>query len=82
MSATLHKILVHSSQIMEAIIISIGYLAEYASEAGNKLYKKDRIRPARKYSKVHNIVDLYHRAIDSCDPFISSLWMQERTNKS
>lgn len=50
MSATIHKILVHSSQIIEASVVPVGCLAENASEARNKYYKKDRTGHARKVS--------------------------------
>lgn len=82
MSATLHKILVHSSQIIEASLVPVGCLAENASEARNKFYKKDRTGHARKDSRIHNILDMYHRAMDSSDPYISSFCLQERTQKS
>lgn len=36
MSATVHKILVHSAQIMEASLVPVGCLGENASEARNK----------------------------------------------
>lgn len=82
MSATIHKILVHSSQIIEASVVPVGVLAENASEARNKFYKRDRTGHARKDSRVHNILDMYHRAMDSSDPYISSLCLAERTNSS
>lgn len=78
MSATLHKILIHGSQILEAAVLPLGFLAENASEARNKFYKKDRIAHARKDSRVHNMIDVYGRAMDSSDPLLSSLCLQNR----
>lgn len=56
----------------------LGFLAENASEARNKFYKKDRIAHARKDSRVHNMIDVYGRAMDSSDPLLSSLCLQNR----
>lgn len=53
MSATLHKILAHSSQIAQASIVPLGCAGENASEARNKFYKKDGIEHARKDSREH-----------------------------
>lgn len=82
MSATIHNLLVHSSEIIEASVVPVGCLAENASEARNKYYKKDRTGHARKDSRVHNILDMYHRAMDGSDPYISSLCVQERIKSS
>lgn len=58
------------------------WLAENASEARNKFYKKDRSGHARQDVIALNILDMYHRAMDSSDPYISSKCLTERTNKS
>ncbi|XP_049312286.1 uncharacterized protein LOC125778464 [Bactrocera dorsalis] len=79
MSATVHKILVHSAQIMEASLVPVGCLGENASEARNKFYKKDRIAHARKNSRSNNIVDVFNRAMDSSDPLLSSICLNNRT---
>ncbi|XP_039969845.1 uncharacterized protein LOC120781694 [Bactrocera tryoni] len=79
MSATVHKILVHSAQIMEASLVPIGCLGENASEARNKFFKKDRIAHARKNSRSNNIVDVFNRAMDSSDPLLSSICLNNRT---
>lgn len=78
MSATLHKILAHSSQIVQASIVPLGCAGESASEARNKFYKKDRIEHARKDSREHNISDVFNRAMDSSDPFLSSNCLKNR----
>ncbi|XP_046808102.1 uncharacterized protein LOC124420131 [Lucilia cuprina] len=51
---------------------------ENASEARNKFYKKDRIEHARKDSRVHNITDVFNRAMDSSDPLLSSIYIKKR----
>lgn len=82
MSATLHKILVHSHQIIEASLLPLGCLGENASEARNKFYKKDRIGHARRDTRIHNLLDIYHRAMDTSDPYISSICLSVRANNS
>ncbi|KAI8125494.1 hypothetical protein CVS40_4198 [Lucilia cuprina] len=78
MSATLHKILAHSAQILQVSIVPLGCAGENASEARNKFYKKDRIEHARKDSRVHNITDVFNRAMDSSDPLLSSIYIKKR----
>lgn len=79
MSATLHKILVHSPQLVETSLMPLGCLGENASEARNKYYKKDRLGHARKDNRTNTLLDMYHRAMDSSDPLISSISLNERT---
>ncbi|XP_039948592.1 uncharacterized protein LOC120766910 [Bactrocera tryoni] len=67
-SATIHKILVHSAQIMEASLVPVGCLGENASEARNK-----------KNARSNNIVDVFNRAMDSSDPLLSSICLNNRT---
>ncbi|XP_075157460.1 uncharacterized protein LOC142230712 [Haematobia irritans] len=81
MSATLHKILAHSFQILQASIVPLGCAGENASEARNKFYKKDRIEHARKDSREHNIMDIFNRALDSSDPLLSSIYLKNRLSK-
>lgn len=80
MSATVHKILVHSSQILQASVVPLGCAGENASEARNKLYKKDRIEHARKDSREHNLMDVFNRAMDSSDPILSSICLTNRAS--
>lgn len=78
MSATVHKILVHGSQIIKNSVIPVGCFGENASEARNKLYKRDRIAHARKDTRKNNMTDVFNRAMDSSDPLISSLSLSAR----
>jgi len=55
---------------------------ENASEARNKIYKKDRLSHARKNSRINTMTDLFHRAIDSLDPLLSSVCLKERERKN
>lgn len=82
MSATVHKILAHSSQIIVASVLPVGCLGENASEARNKFYKQDRRSHARQNSRVNNITDVFHRAMDSSDPLLSSLCISNRQSQN
>lgn len=78
MSATVHKVLVHGSQIIASSVLPIGCFGENASEARNKLYKRDRQSYARRNSRINNLSDVFHRSMDSSDPFLSSLNIKKR----
>ncbi|XP_043867155.1 uncharacterized protein LOC122757785 [Drosophila mojavensis] len=78
MSATVHKVLMHGYQIIEASILPLGVLGENASEARNKYYKSDRRLHARKSTRQKNMEDVFHRAMDSSDPLVSSIYLAKR----
>ena len=58
MSPTIHKILVHGYQINNSSLVPLGSLGENASEARNKLYKKDRLSHSRKNSRINTMTDI------------------------
>jgi len=78
MSPTIHKVLVHGFQIKISTLVPLGGLGENASEARNKIYKIDRLSRARKNSRINTMTDLFHRAIDSSNPLLSSVCLKER----
>jgi len=78
MSATVHKVLAHGAQIIAASSLPLGCLAENASEARNKFYKKDRRSHARQNSRINTMTDVFCRALDSSDPLVSSIYIQQR----
>lgn len=82
MSATVHKILVHGFQIIAASVLPVGSLGENASEARNKFYKEDRRSHARRDTRLHNLTDVYNRAMDTSDPFLSSIFLKKRCNQT
>jgi len=81
-SPTIHKVLVHEFQINNSTLVPLGCLGENASEAPNKIYKKDRLSHAKKNSPINTMTDLFHRAIDSSDPLLSSVCLKERERKN
>jgi len=82
MSPRIHKILVHGCQINNSSPIPLGCLGENASEARNKVYKKDRLSHSRKNSRLNTMTDILHRAIGSSDPLLSSVSLKERERKN
>lgn len=73
MPTTVHKILLHSSKVLESSILPIGQMSEEAQESCNKFIKKYRQDFARKSSRIKNMEDVFQRLLVSSDPLISSL---------
>lgn len=58
-------------------LVPVGCLGENGSEARNKHYKNNRKSHARKNSRLNNMADVFYRVMDSSDPYISSLSLNE-----
>jgi len=78
MTATVHKIIVHSRQIMEITVLPVGCFGEEASESRNKVYKYDRLHHSRKHCRLHSFADVFNLAMDTSDPIILSLSLSRR----
>jgi len=81
MTATVHKILVHSKQLLENTVFPAGAFGEEAAEARNKIYKSDRLHHARKQNRICGFTDVFHRAMETSDPIISSINLNRRIQK-
>jgi len=81
MTATVHKILVHSADIIQNTVLPVGYFGEEGAESRNKIYKSDRLHHARKCSRKLNFTDVFQRAMDTSDPIISSINLNRRLQK-
>ena len=81
MTPTVHKVIVHSKQIMQNTALPVGYFGEDTAESRNKIYKSDRLHHARKTSRIDNLFDVFHRALDTSDPLISSLRLNTRVHQ-
>lgn len=81
MPATLHKILIHGSSIIENSILPLGMLAEEAAEARNKNYKNYREFHSRRHSRNATLEDMFLRAMDTSDPQISTTSLKSRIIK-
>ena len=73
MPVTLHKIQIHSVDVIEKSIVPIGQLSEEAQEARNKDCRKFRERYTRKKSRLCTNKDLLSMLLVTSDPVINSL---------
>jgi hypothetical protein len=72
---------VHGKDILLNSVLPVGMLGEEGSEAQNKYYRKFRLAHARKTSRVDNLTDIFLRVLDSSDPVISNIGMEDRMSK-
>ena len=73
MPTSMHKILIHGSQIIESSLLPIGQMSEEAQESCNKFIKKFRQDFSRKCSRTKTMEDVFCRLLVTSDPLISSL---------
>lgn len=81
MPSTIHKMLIHSADIIRYSVLPIGMFGEEASESRNKDYKNFRLNHSRHFSRKTNLEDLFYRVMDSSDPIVSSMSMISRIRK-
>lgn len=81
MPVSVHKILVHGSDIIKFAMVPIGQLSEEAQEARHKEIKKYRECNTRKNSRLNTMQDLLNNLLLSSDPVISSLRKPTNTKK-
>ena len=67
-----HKLLIHSHQVVRVKELPIGMLSEEAQESSNKNFKNFRENFTRKSSRVLTNTDLMRRLLCSSDPVITS----------
>lgn len=73
MPTSLHKLLIHGSEIIQSALLPIGQMSEDAQESCNKYIKRYREDFARKCSRTKSMEDLFLRLLVASDPYISSL---------
>lgn len=71
MTPTLHKVLVHGAEIINASPFPLGVLTEESAESRNKFMKHDRKYHARLSNRVDNLTDIFHNALQLSDPYFS-----------
>ncbi|KAJ8717246.1 hypothetical protein PYW08_005645 [Mythimna loreyi] len=81
MTVTMHKILIHGKDIINSSALLVGLLSEQAGEARNKFWRYDREHHSRKSDREKTMLDLFHRALESSDPEISYIRLQNRLKK-
>ncbi|XP_046403729.1 uncharacterized protein LOC124169231 [Ischnura elegans] len=72
MPTTVHKVLLHGSEIAKEAILPLGQVSEEALEARNKDTRTFRMRFSRKHSRKATNEDLFKRLLLTSDPFLSS----------
>jgi len=80
-TATVHKILVHSANIIQNTLLPVGYFGEEGAESRNKIYNSDRLHHARKCCRLSNFTYVFQRTTDTSDPIISSVSLNRRLQK-
>lgn len=73
MSPTVHKILMHSEEVINNFLLPIGMLGEDAQESQHKDIRYYREHNTRKISRYHTNLDLFNALLLSSDPVISQL---------
>lgn len=73
MPSSVHKLLIHGADIIEAAVLPIGMFSEEALEARNKDFRRYREFYTIKFSRLQTMTDLFNSLLVSSDPFISSL---------
>jgi hypothetical protein len=71
MPSSVHRILIHGADIIQAAILPIGMLSEEALEARNKDLRRCRQFNTRKISRIAGTTDLFHFLLFTSDPVIS-----------
>ncbi len=69
---TLHKVLVHGKEIVQATPMPVGWTSEEGSEANTKFARRFHTNHTRKTSQEDTMSDLFNRLIDISDPVIVS----------
>lgn len=80
MSATVHKLLIHGSDIIQALPLPVGQLSEDVLEASQKDYKNIRLWHSRKTSRVDTNTDIIHWLCIHSDPLISQQRQARKKN--
>ena len=78
MSTTMHKLLSHSTAVVESCHLPIGMMSEEAAEATHKRVRQYRLRHTRKDSRIHTMADLLGYLLVASDPLLSSLGLERR----
>ena len=73
MPQAVHKLLIHSHQVVRVKELPVGMLSEEAQESSNKNFKNFREFFTRKSSRVSTNLDLMRRLLCSSDPVITSI---------
>ena len=70
---TVHKLLEHSAQVAETLVLPLGFYSEEAQEAQNKEIRKARLSHTAKISRVNVMKNQFHFLLTRSDPVVSSI---------
>lgn len=70
MPASVHKVLIHGSKVIETLELPLGAYTEEPVEARNKVVKSTREHHTTKDSRLHTNTDLFNFLLTSSDPYI------------
>lgn len=82
LSPSVHRILVHGSEIISHCEIPIGLLSEEAQERRNKSIRKFREHHSRQFSRLANIEDVFRRLLLTSDPVMTLTKQFPQTDKN
>ena len=81
MPVSMHKLLLHSSEIFSKFLLPIGLYSEEAQESRNKDNEQFRLHHSRKDTRLHTIEDQLHYLLVTSDPIISTIIISQDRSK-
>lgn len=81
MPASVHKILLHGSEIIKHALVPIGQLSEESVEARHKEFRHFRLHHTRKNNRIETNTDIMHMLLLTSDPYICSLKISVKKRK-
>jgi len=78
MPPSVHKVLLHGSDIVRFFELPFGWFSEEPQEASNKIFRNARNKNSRMLDRKSTNADIMHSLLISSDPFISSIRIKER----
>jgi hypothetical protein len=78
---SVHKIMVHGADIIDAIDLPLGLLSEEPSEANNRRLRLAKWNHSRLNSRINTFTDMYNRCMDGSDPIVLSYIVEEKLSK-
>jgi hypothetical protein len=75
---SLHRVLVHGKEIVEATPLPIGITSEEGAESNTKFARRFHENHTRKTSQEDTMSDLFHRMMDISDPIVVAMSPQPK----
>ena len=82
MPPSLHRVLYHGRDIIEACPVPFGMTSEEGSESNNKFARDFEANHARKNSNENTFIDVFHRLMDKSDPVLVASSHKEKIQRS